>query len=85
MSQITTLESVTASQQEFETAAPTHGATDGDASDADARAFLELLHAGQIPSAEELQQKFDENFQTMSYLFMKSVYSHAEDEIKKRQ
>lgn len=55
----------------------------GDVSESDVQNFLDLLNG--TPTEEELQTQFDKNFQTMSYLFMKGIYSNVEDEIRKRQ
>lgn len=61
-------------------------ATYDEASDSDVQAFQELLQGeGQQPTEEELQKQYDKNFQTISYLFMKGVYGHVEEEIKRKE
>ena len=57
----------------------TTSADDAQASAADAQAFLDALEEQE---EETLQAQYDKNFQTISYLFMKDVYSHTEDEVR---
>ena len=60
------------------------GVGDDGASDSEAQAFVEMLQGetGEL-SDPDFQEQFDSNFQTFSYLFMKSVYSYVEEEIKR--
>lgn len=86
MSDIGTTESIGSSTEDLLTTHPAGGATDRDASDADAQAFQQLLEGGgRQPTEQEQQEQFDKNFQTMSYLFMKGVYSHVEEAIRREQ
>ena len=57
-----------------------------DVTDADAQQFAQLVDGG-VTFEEELtmQKQYDKNFQTISYLFMKGIFSHVEDEIRKQQ
>ena len=47
-------------------------------SDTDLETLLQQLNGTQ-PTEEEMQEQFDKNFQTKSYLFMKDVYAFAEE------
>ncbi|MEW4561545.1 hypothetical protein AB1K70_03405 [Bremerella sp. JC770] len=63
-------------------------ANDSDAiQDADAQDMAEFeseLEQGANQLEEQAQQEqYDRNFQAMSYQFMKGVFSHAEDSIRK--
>lgn len=84
MSQITTLESVRTQSDGLAAVDAIHGATDGAASQEDIQAFLDLLNAGE-PTEEEMLEQYEKNFQTLSYLFIKGVVDHVEEEIKKQQ
>jgi hypothetical protein len=42
--------------------------------------FEKLLAEGEAAMEAQLEDQFDKNFQTMSYLFMKEIYTHAEEE-----
>lgn len=51
----------------------------GEFSDADFEALLQQLQ-GEGPTEAELQDQFDSNFQTMSYLFMRELYAYADEQ-----
>lgn len=46
-------------------------------SDTDLESLLQQLN-GAEPTEEEMKEQFEKNFQTMSYLFMREVYTFAE-------
>ena len=66
------------SQSQFDVSAAT-SADNADASATDAQAFLEALEE---EKEELLQAQYEKNFQTISYLFMKNVYSNVEDDVR---
>ena len=51
-------------------------------SESDEQAFLQMLQGGG-PSESELMKRFEKNFQTMSYQYMKQIFSHVEDQIRR--
>lgn len=59
--------------------------TGEEVSDTDAQAFLNALNEEGLATEAELQRQYDKNFQTLSYHFMKRIFSHVESEIKRRQ
>ncbi|MEW4486735.1 hypothetical protein AB1L42_01555 [Thalassoglobus sp. JC818] len=55
-------------------------------SEADAQQFAQLVDEGTSLEDEiTMQKQYEKNFQTISYLFMKGIYDHIEDEIGKQQ
>lgn len=54
-------------------------------SEADLQAFLDFLGASEEFATATLDAQFEKGFQTMSYLFMKGVFSHVEDQVRNQR